>query len=109
MVILFNPFRVFEGREVEFLDLWDQTGSIFRRSKGYISARLCKALAEQPPGQSAPFTHVNVAEWESMALYRDALKNPDIRKLGAAYAKVCTFNPALYEIIRDQQPLPSQD
>lgn len=105
MILLINPFRVFDGRDDEFLELWDQTGAIFRRSEGYVSTRLCKALANQPPGQSAPFTHVNVAEWQSAEFYEAALSNPDIRILGKAYAKVCTFNPALYEVIRDQPPL----
>ncbi|MEM7665829.1 MAG: antibiotic biosynthesis monooxygenase [Pseudomonadota bacterium] len=105
MILLINPFRVFDGRETEFLDLWDQTGAIFRRSEGYISARLCKASREQPPGQRAPFTHINVAEWESTELYSEALANPEVRRLGKAYAKVCTFDPALYEIVRDQPPI----
>lgn len=105
MILLINPFRVFNGREAEFLELWDQTGAIFRRSDGYISARLCKAAATQPPGQRAPFTHINVAEWDSAELYSKALADPDIRRLGKAYAEVCTFDPALYEIIRDQPPI----
>ncbi|MDW4497884.1 antibiotic biosynthesis monooxygenase [Sulfitobacter sp. D35] len=105
MILLINPFRVFKGKETEFLDLWDQTGNIFRRSEGYISARLCKASQEQPSGQTAPFTHINVAEWESAELYAEALANPDLRRLAGAYAKVCTFDPALYEIVRDQPPL----
>ncbi|MEM7641847.1 MAG: antibiotic biosynthesis monooxygenase [Pseudomonadota bacterium] len=105
MILLINPFRVFDGREAEFLNLWDQTGDIFRRSDGYISARLCRAAAEQPPGQTAPFTHINVAEWQSSELYRRALLDPDIRRFAGAYARVCTFDPALYEVIRDQSPL----
>ncbi|VVT24873.1 hypothetical protein [Rhizobium sp. EC-SD404] len=105
MILLINPFRIFESREDEVLDLWDQTGDIFRRSKGYISARLYKAARDQPPGQTAPFTHINIADWESAELYAKPLSNPDIRRLAGAYAKVCTFNPALYETAKDQLPV----
>ena len=104
MILLINPFRVFEGDEAEFLDLWDRTGAIFRRADGYIGARLCRAAQDQPPGQIAPFTHVNVAEWQSAQHYRNALADPAIRRLAGAYAKVCTFDPALYEVVREQPP-----
>lgn len=101
MVILINTFTVFDGKEEVFLDLWERTGAIFQESSGYMSARLCRALADQPPGQKAAYTHVNVAEWASADAYQDALQNPALRKLVGEYAKVCTFSPALYEIIRD--------
>lgn len=100
-VVLINPFSVFEGREAEFLSLWDQTQAIFAAKPGYVSARLVRALAEQPPGERAPFTHVNVAYWDSAAAYAAALTDPDLRRLGGRYLKVCTFNPALYEVVRD--------
>lgn len=104
MVILINPFIVFDGCEHEFLRLWDQTGAIFRHAEGYISARLCKALPKQVATQRPPFTHVNVAEWESAEHYGRALADPGIKSLAPAYAKVCTFDPALYEVWRDLQP-----
>jgi heme-degrading monooxygenase HmoA len=101
MVLLINPFRVFAGKEAAFLDLWDQTGAIFRAKRGYIRARLVTALPQQPPGQAAPYTHINVAEWESAEAYTAALGDPGLRRLGGEYLKVCTFNPALYSILRD--------
>ncbi len=105
MILLINPFTVFTGQEDTFLSLWDQKGHIFRRKHGYLRARLCKAHHKQPPGQTAPYTHINVAEWESDALYVEALRDPDIRKLSGAYRKVCTFNPALYTVLRDQSAI----
>lgn len=102
MVLLINPFTVFDGREAAFLELWDQTEAIFRAAPGYGSARLCRALGDQPSGRPAPFTHVNVAEWESAEAYRAALANPALRRLGGRYPAVSTFNPALYEIIRSR-------
>ena len=100
-VILINPFTVYMGKEAEFLSLWDQTGAIFRGAPGFISARLCAALDQQPPGQTAPFTHVNVAEWSSAQAYAAALTDPDLRRLAGRYQRVCTFDPALYQIIRE--------
>lgn len=100
-IIMINPFVVFEGREDEFLELWDQTNSIFRTKPGYISARLTRALKDQPPGETAPFTHVNVAIWSSATAYADALRDQDIRRFGGRYMKVCTYRPALYEVVRE--------
>lgn len=100
-VTLLNPFRVFEGREAEFLHLWDQTGAIFAAQPGFVSARLVRAAARQPPGQRAPYTHVNVAVWRSAQDYEAALRDPELRRLAARYAEVCTFAPALYETLRD--------
>lgn len=99
--ILINPFTVFDGCESEFLELWDLTGAIFQAAPGYVSARLCRALEQQPPGQKAPFTHINVAEWQSATLYARALGDPELRRLAIRYRRVCTFDPALYEVIRD--------
>lgn len=100
MIILINPFTVFEGREAEFLDLWDRTAAIFGASQGYVSARLVRALDDQAPGQSAPFTHINIAEWESRDAYAAALKDSELRRLAPLYRELSTFQPALYEIIR---------
>lgn len=100
VVLLVNPFRVFAGKEAEFLSLWDQTSAIFRSKPGFISAKLLRALPEQAPGQDAPFTHVNVAEWESPEAYTQALQDPELRRLGGRYLEVCTFDPALYQALR---------
>ena len=100
-VLLINPFTVFDGHEDAFFELWDQTSAIFRAKPGYLSARLVRALADQPPGLRAPYTHINVSEWKSAASYATALKDPELKKLGPAYARVCTFRPALYQVLRD--------
>lgn len=100
IVLLVNPFRVFEGKEAEFLALWDQTSAIFRAKPGFISAKLLRANAQQAPGQEPPFTHVNVAEWESAEAYAEALCDPQLRALGGSYLEVCTFDPALYKAMR---------
>jgi heme-degrading monooxygenase HmoA len=97
-VVMINPFTVFEGREAEFLELWHATAALFRAAPGFVSLRLCVARADQPPGLSAPFTHVNIAEWARAEDYAAALRQPEIRRLGARYRAVCRFAPALYDI-----------
>ncbi len=99
-VVMINTFTVFEGKEDAFLELWDQTNAIFAAAPGYIDVKLVQARAEQPPGQTANFTHINVATWASASAYESALQDPRLRKLAGAYLKVCTLNPALYEILR---------
>lgn len=100
IVLLVNPFRVFEGKEAEFLALWDQTSAIFKAKPGFVSAKLLRAHPSQAPGQTPPFTHLNVAEWDSPEAYAEALKDPELRRLGGRYAQVCTFDPALYQALR---------
>ncbi|MGF1543221.1 MAG: antibiotic biosynthesis monooxygenase family protein [Parvularculaceae bacterium] len=101
VVLLINPFTVRDGAEARFLELWDETSRLFEASPGFVSARLGRAAAAQAPGQSAPFTHVNVAEWASADHYADALRNDALRKFGPLYREVSAFDPALYEIVRD--------
>ena len=100
-VVLINPFVVAPGREAAFLALWDRTNAIFREAPGYISARLCRALGDQPAGIKAPFMHVNVARWKSAALYAVALRDPRIKRLAADYREVSSFDPALCEVLRE--------
>ncbi|MBV6633519.1 MAG: antibiotic biosynthesis monooxygenase [Alphaproteobacteria bacterium] len=100
-VVLVNPFTIFDGKEDAFLALWDQTEPLFREHPGYGRARLLRAIPGQVANQKAPFTHVNIAEWRSAADYEEALRHPDLRKIGGQYLKISTFNPALYEVIRD--------
>lgn len=100
-VLLINPFRVFEGREEEFLALWDATGRIFSRTDGYVHARLCRAMSRQPPGQHPPYTHVNIAEWRSLDAYSDALRQPALAPFIRRYRSVSTYDPGVYEVIRE--------
>ena len=100
-VILINPFVVTPGDEAAFLALWDRTNAIFREAPGYVSARLCRALGDQPPGLSATSTHVNVAQWKSAEHYAAALRDPRIKRLAADYREVSSFDPALYEVLRE--------
>ena len=100
-VVMLNPFTVFPGREDEFLALWDATNALFREKPGYVSARPVKALERQPPGEQAPFTHANIAEWESPEAYAAALRDIRIKRLADRYGHVCRLAPALYEIVHD--------
>ena len=100
MIYLINLFWVSEGKEEPFLALWEATGAIFGRSPGFLSAHLCRPLAAQPFGQQVSYTHVNVAAWEDAHQYGAALQDPELRRLVPRYAEVCTFDPALYEIVR---------
>jgi heme-degrading monooxygenase HmoA len=101
MIVMINPFRVFEGQEQKFLSLWERTNAIFAAKPGYIQTRLMRAIAEQPPGETAPYTHINVALWDSRDAYAEALRDIEIKRFAQRYAEICTYNPALYEIIRE--------
>jgi antibiotic biosynthesis monooxygenase (ABM) superfamily enzyme len=102
IMLLVNPLRVFEGREEDFLALWDQTSALFRAKPGFISAKLLRAPAARSPQADAPFTHVTVAEWDSAEAYAEALCDPQVRALGGLYREVCTYDPAVYDALRTQ-------
>jgi heme-degrading monooxygenase HmoA len=98
MIFLLNCFEVFEGKEPDFLQLWQQTGAAFKASNGFIEAQLLRATPAAMPALEPRYSHINVAKWQSEANYLHALQNPNIKRLGPAYAAVCSYKPALYEV-----------
>ena len=58
-VILLNPFEVPAGKEEEALKLWERAAEVMRKSPGFISTRLHRAISPD-----ARFQLINMAEWE---------------------------------------------
>ena len=44
---------------------------------------------------------MNVAQWKSAEHYAAALRDPRIKRLAADYREVSSFDPALYEVLRE--------
>lgn len=65
-VILLNPFDVSAGKENEALALWERTAEAMRKSPGFISTRLHRAISPD-----ARFRPINMAEWESPQHFRE--------------------------------------
>ena len=93
--IIINPIEVPSGREEEALAIWDQYAAYFRKQPGYVSTKLHRAL-----DSNAKFNFVNIAEWESMETFVAALKNDEIKTIGASFPEEMPHYPAPYEVIR---------
>lgn len=93
-VILINPFEVPKGRENEALAFWERAAEYMRRQPGFISTRLHKAIVPW-----ARFYLVNIAEWESVMHFENAVKSEEFRVLTKPYMDVFPHYPGLYEVV----------
>ena len=94
-VTLMNSFLVPEGRDDEFLGLWQQTSEYFRKQPGFLSLRLHRVLTPD-----APYRFVNVARWASDAHYRAPHGTDEFRALvNQAGWHEFPSRPLLYEVV----------
>lgn len=94
-VTLINPFEVPEGREDDCLAFWERAARYLRHRQGFISTRLHKAVS---PG--ARFHFINVAEWESIECFQNAVESEGFKELTAPYMETFPHYPGLYTVIR---------
>jgi len=94
-VILINPFEVPPGKEKEALDLWERGAVVMRKSPGYISTRLHRAVTPD-----ARFMLINVAEWESVEHFQAVAESEEFKKAVAGGMEEVPHFPALYEVIQ---------
>lgn len=93
-VILINPFEVPEGKEEEFLKMWQEAAELLRHAPGFVATRLHESLDPK-----AKFRFVNVAEWESPQHFQTAMRTEAFQQITqkmplAAY-------PALYRVVAE--------
>ncbi len=94
-VTLMNSFRVPEGRDEAFLELWEETSRFFRSQPGFLSLRLHRAVT---PGTE--YRYVNVARWASDAYYRAPHATDEFRRLVSKDAwHEFPSSPVLYEVV----------
>lgn len=88
-VTLINSFVIPPDQADAFLETWSQTARAIRDEPGFISATLHRAVHDD-----ARFAFVNVALWESEALYKAAFA----RSPTPAGAVRPEAYPALYQV-----------
>jgi heme-degrading monooxygenase HmoA len=94
-VTLINKFRVPEGRDDKFLEMWTEASMYFRRQPGYVSLRLHRAVSTD-----AEYRWINVAVWETEAEYRTAHSTDEFRRVVTAPGwEEFPSTPALYEVV----------
>lgn len=88
-VILINRFHVPSEDEKEFLRLWEEDGQ-YMLSNGCLSGQLHKGIE----GSSS---YINIAVWESAAVFVKAFGNPEFQAVLNAYPENITVSPHLFE------------
>ena len=94
-VTLLNPFEVPAGKEEEALALWERAADVMRKSPGFISTRLHRAISPD-----ARFHLINMAEWESRQHFIAAIESDEFKEATARSMEEFPHFPGLYEVIR---------
>ena len=94
-VILLNPFEVPPGKEKEAIELWERGADLMRKSPGFISTRLHRAVSPD-----ARFLLINMAEWESPQHFMAAANSEEFKAANAKIKELIPHFPGLYEVIR---------
>ena len=94
-VVLLNPFEVPTGKEEEALALWERAADVMRKSPGFISTRLHRAISPE-----ARFHFINMAEWESPEHFMAAIESDEFKQATAGSMEAFPHFPGLYEVIR---------
>ena len=88
-VVLVNTFVVPPEDADRFLAAWSADAAIMKRQPGFISTQLHRGIA----GSGA---FLNYAVWESVADFRAAFANPELRARIAEYPESATASPHLF-------------
>lgn len=94
-ITLLNPFEVPEGKEAEAIEFWERSADVMRKSPGFISTRLHRAISPD-----ARFHLINMAEWESPEHFVAAIESDEFKEAIAEDMETFPHFPGLYEVIR---------
>lgn len=94
-VILLNPFEVPAGKEEEAIERWERGAEVMRKSPGFISTRLHRAMSPD-----ARFLLINMAEWESPQHFLAAANSDEFKEANDGTKDAFPHFPGLYEVIR---------
>lgn len=89
-VVLINVFTVPQGKEDEFIKIWNETGQLLKNAPGFIGAKLHRSIHP-----NAHFQFVNVAHWESTEAYQTAISKQPPQEKQVSWLEA---NPALYVV-----------
>ena len=88
-VLLVNTFTV-DAADVEpFLAAWAEDAAYFKGQPGYIATQLHR-------GTAGSCVFLNIAVWESVALFRQAFASPDFRAQLSRYPSSAVASPHLF-------------
>lgn len=91
-ITLIHPFQVSQENEKKFLQAWAKVDQYMQKQNGFIETRLHRSLNI---ANLTTFSFVNIALWESVASFGDAVKNDEFSNL-AKEVLIYSCGPALY-------------
>ena len=94
-VKLINVFEVPAGQEQAALQSWERAREFLARQPGYRGTKLHQSLSPQ-----SRFQLINIAEWESVRAFQDAVAAMEAARL-APLPQGVSASPALYRVVRD--------
>jgi heme oxygenase (mycobilin-producing) len=97
-VTLINGFDVPAGREQEFFEHWLKVNDYMRAKPGYVSHQLHRSVAPD-----APYRFVNVAQWESVELFRAAHDQGFQALVSQPQWAEFPASPGLYEVFHEAE------
>lgn len=89
-VIFINKFNVSAEDVDSFLTGWAEDAAFFKRQPGFISTQLHRGI-------SGSCVFINYAVWESVALFRQALSQPEFIEALKNYPASAVGSPHLFE------------
>src|ERR671915_882644 len=89
-VILINKLTAEPGEVDQLLKAWAADAAFMKRQPGFISTQLHRGI-----GGSCVF--INYAVWESVALFRQALSQPEFHEALKNYPPSSVGSPHLFE------------
>ncbi len=93
-VTLINLFSVPNGKEDEFVKLWEAIKVDITKQPGFISGKFHKSL--KPDGR---FNFINVAVWENEEIYWKAFEKSTVHMKEKLQQMGVEMTPALFNVI----------
>ena len=91
-LVLLNVFLLDAADEPAFMAAWEKDASYMRRSPGYISAQLHRAVGPSP-------CYFNQEVWQSLEAFRNAFSDPAFKAALADYPSSAVTSPHLFRRI----------
>ena len=89
-VVLINTFTVDPADVDALMVAWQQDAAMMKRQPGMLSAQLHRGVA-------GSCVFVNVAQWQSVAHFRNAFANPEFQAQLRHYPGSATVSPHLFQ------------
>ncbi|MFE7447481.1 antibiotic biosynthesis monooxygenase family protein [Streptomyces chartreusis] len=100
MLVFINRFTV-SGDPLEFERAFAETAAHLARQPGFIRYRLVRSTQD-------PNSYANVAEWETAAALREALRGPEFDDHARRLRELAQSEPQFYDVVTETDAIRSR-